>query len=59
MFYLVKYMVKVGKKIEFHNSLFLHLTLSSARKEAESKQFYGMYPVLDFCIDTLILNEDM
>lgn len=59
MFYLVRYAVQVGKKIEFHNSLYVHLSVASARREAESKKFYGKYPVVDFYLDTLILNEEV
>ena len=59
MFYIVRYVIHVGKKNETHNSLFIHLTKDSARKEAESKKFYGKYPVIDFYIDTLILNEEV
>ena len=59
MFYLVRYCIHVGKKLEWHNSLFLHLSEASARAEGESKKTYGKYPVVDFYIDTLILNEEV
>lgn len=59
MFYMVRYAVQVGKKIEFHNSAYVHLSMASAQKEAESKKFYGKYPVVDFYFDTLILKEEV
>lgn len=59
MFYMVRYAVQVGKEIEFHNSLYIHISMDSARKEAESKKFYGKYPVVDFYFDTLLLNEEV
>lgn len=59
MFYIVRYVIQVGENTETHNSLFIHLTKDLARREAESKKFYGMYPVIDFYIDTLILNEEV
>ena len=45
MFYLVRYAVQVGKKIEFHNSLYVHLSVASARREAESKSFMVNIPL--------------
>lgn len=59
MFYMVLYAVQIGKKIEFHNSLFIHLSMASALKEAESKKFYGNYPVVEYYLDTLVLNEEV
>lgn len=59
MFYMVRYAVQVGKKIMYYNSLFIHLSYASALKEAESKKFYSKYPVVDFYVDTLILNEEV
>lgn len=57
MFYLVVYNVRLnGEVCSFHSS-FIHTSSESARDEAESKKFFGTFPVLNYYIDIVFFKK--